>query len=168
VQGARLAGARTVMVSDPVAERRRLALTLGATDALDPADTDVVAAAHDLTPDGIGVDWAFDAAGRSALVVAGLDATRKAGTTVMVGVPPLDDPLTHPLPAAIAAGGKQLIGCLLGSCNALRDIPGLVALARSGQLDLEALITARRPLAEVNDALDDLRTATGVRTVLSL
>ncbi len=41
-------------------------------------------------------------------------------------------------------------------------------LAGAGQLDLEALITARRPLAEVNDALDDLRTATGVRTVLSV
>ena len=92
VQGARLAGATQIIVSDPVAERRQRALDLGATHALDPADDDLVTAAHDLSPHGIGVDWAFDAAGRSSLVVTGLDATRKGGTTVMVGVPGLDDP----------------------------------------------------------------------------
>lgn len=167
VQGARLAGASRVLVSDPVAERRERALAMGATDAIDPTADDVMAAAFDVSG-GIGVDWAFDAAGKSALVTLGLDATRKGGSTVMVGVPALDDPLSHPLPAAIAAGGKNLLGCLLGSCNSLRDIPRLVALARSGQLDLESLITARRPLAEINDALDDLRSATGVRTVLEI
>ena len=168
VQGARLAGASQIIVSDPVAERRERALELGATHALDPAADDVATAAHDLTHAGIGVDWAFDAAGRSALVVAGLDATRKGGTTVMVGVPPLDDPFTYALPAALAVSGKRLVGCLLGSCNSLRDIPRLVALSQSGQLNLDALITARRPLEEINLAFDDLRDARGVRTVIDL
>jgi len=168
VQGARLAGASRIIVSDPVAERRERALALGATDALDPTESDVVAAAHDLTEGGIGVDWAFDAAGRSALVAAGLDATRKGGTTVMVGVPALDDPLNYPLPAAIAFGGKRLIGTLLGDCNSLRDIPRLVSLAQTGQLDLAALITQRRPLADINLAMDDLRSSTGVRTILEI
>ncbi|MBK6856904.1 MAG: Zn-dependent alcohol dehydrogenase [Microthrixaceae bacterium] len=168
VQGARLAGATQIIVSDPVAERRQRALDLGATHALDPADDDLVTAAHDLSPHGIGVDWAFDAAGRSSLVVTGLDATRKGGTTVMVGVPGLDDPLTYPLPAVLAVGGKKLTGCLLGSSNALRDIPRLVDLAQAGRLDLAALVTARRPLEDINLALDDLRTGTGVRTVIDL
>ncbi len=168
VQGARLAGASRILVSDPVSERRDRALALGATHALDPATDDIVAAAHDLTPGGIGVDWAFDAAGRSALVVTGLDAIRKGGTTVMVGVPGLDDPLTYPLPAVLAVGGKKLTGCLLGSSNALRDIPRLVALAQGGQLDLAALVTNRLPLAEINVALDDLRAGVGVRTVIDL
>ncbi len=168
VQGARLAGASQILVSDPVPERREHALAMGATHALDPTTDDLVTAAHDLSPEGIGVDWAFDAAGRSSLVVTGLDATRKGGTTVMVGVPRLDDPLTYPLPAVLAVGGKKLLGCLLGSCNSLRDIPRMVALAQTGQLDLAALVTARRPLADINLALDDLRTGTGVRTVIDL
>ncbi len=167
VQGARLAGASRILVSDPLAERRDLALQLGATDAVDPGDGDVVGAALDLSG-GVGVDWAFDAAGRSALVVAGIDATRKGGTTVMVGVPPLDDPLTIPLPAMIAAFEKRLIGSLLGSCHARRDIPRFLELARSGQLDLEALVSARRPLEEIGTALEDLRSGTGVRTVIDL
>jgi Zn-dependent alcohol dehydrogenase len=114
------------------------------------------------------VDWAFDAVGRSALVAAGIDATRKGGTVVMVGVPPLGDELHHPLPAVLAVAEKKIVGSLLGSCNSLRDIPRIVGLAQAGRLDLEALITARRPLDEINEAFEDVRTATGIRTVLDL
>jgi Zn-dependent alcohol dehydrogenase len=168
VQGARLAGASRIIVSDPVAARRDAALALGATEAIDPTASDAVAAAHDLTEAGVGVDWAFDAVGRSAVVAAGIDATRKGGTVVMVGVPPLDDPFTYPLPAVLAVAEKKIVGSLLGSCNSLRDIPRIIDLARAGRLDLEALITARRPLDEINEAFDDVRTATGIRTVLDL
>ncbi len=168
VQGARLAGAGRIIVSDPVADRRRLAVDLGATDAVDPTTNDLVTAAHDLTDGGSGVDWAFDAVGRSALIGTGLDATHKGGTTVMVGVPPLDDPFTYPFPALLAASGKRLVGCLLGSCNSLRDIPRFIALAQAGHLDLAALITERRPLSDINLAFDDLRAAKGVRTVIEI
>jgi Zn-dependent alcohol dehydrogenase len=72
-------------------------------------------------------------------------------------------------PASLfVVSGKRLLGCLLGSCNSIRDIPRLLALWRAGRLDLEAMITARRPLAEINQAMDDLSAARGIRTVLSL
>jgi Zn-dependent alcohol dehydrogenase len=63
---------------------------------------------------------------------------------------------------------KKLIGCVLGSCNSLREIPRLIALWQAGHLDLESLITARRPLAEINEAMDDLRESRGIRTVLTI
>ena len=72
------------------------------------------------------------------------------------------------LPAILVATEKRVVGSLLGSCNALHDIPRFVALWRAGHLDLEGLITARRPLAEVNQAMDDLRAGRGIRTVLSI
>jgi len=168
VQGARLAGASRIIASDPVAARRDLARSFGATDTVDPAGEDLVAAAHDLSADGIGADWAFDAVGSSTLLNVGIDATRKGGTTVMVGVAKLDDPFTCALPAAFAVGEKKLVGSLLGSCNSLRDIPRLIALAQGGQLDLAALITARRPLDDINQAVDDIVTTTGIRTVIEL
>lgn len=165
VQGARLAGAARVIASDPVAARRETARRLGATDVIDPAASDVAAAAFDLT--GIGVDYAFDAVGRASLIQVGVAATRNGGTTVCVGAAPIEDAVVLAPAALFTLNEKKVIGCALGSCNSLRDIPRLLTLYRAGRLDLEALVTARRPLAEVNQALDDLRASRGVRTVLS-
>ena len=63
VQGARLAGASRIFASDPVADRRNAAVAFGATDLLDPNETDVVVHVQEATK-GIGADYAFDAAGR--------------------------------------------------------------------------------------------------------
>lgn len=167
VQGARLASAARVIVSDPVAARRDTAKALGATDAIDPAQHDPVAVVQELTG-GIGVDYAFEAAGVAALVTQCFFAARLGGTIVVVGAPPIDQALTIAPAALVASMGKTFRGTLLGDCNSVRDIPRLLALWRAGRLDLDPLITARRPLDEINEAVADLRAAKGVRTVLTL
>ena len=167
VQGARLANAARIIVSDPVAQRRDTAKALGATDFLDPKMDDVVAAARELTG-GIGVDYAFETAGVAALVTTGFLATRNGGAIVCVGAPPVDQAITLAPASLFVVSGKRLLGCLLGSCNSIRDIPRLLGLWRAGRLDLESMITARRPLAEINQAIDDLNAQRGIRTVLSL
>lgn len=165
VQGAVVAGASRLIVSDPVAERRDAAVGFGATDALDPTEQDVVAEVMART-DGIGADYAFEAAGRATLIDVGLQATRSGGTTVVVGVPPLEESLTINPVAMFQTFEKKLVGSLLGSVNARRDIPILVSLWQSGQLDLEGLVTTHRPIEQINEAFDDLRASRGIRTVL--
>ena len=44
----------------------------------------------------------------------------------------------------------------------------LLSLWKAGRLDLEAMITARRPIDEVVDALDDMQARAGLRTVLDV
>jgi S-(hydroxymethyl)glutathione dehydrogenase/alcohol dehydrogenase len=165
VQGARLAGASRIIVSDPVAERRDYAANFGATDILDPNQDDVVARAIELTG-GIGVDYAFDGAGSQALVQNCIQASRLGGTTVMVGAPLDLSPLEIPIPALFLSQEKKVIGCLLGSCNSHRDVPNFLALWRRGALDLESMVTHRRPIEDINAGLDDLRASRGLRTVL--
>ena len=53
------------------------------------------------------------------------------------------------------------MGSLLGCCNGRRDIPRLVDLWRAGRLDLEGMITHRRPLAEINEAFADMTAGEG-------
>jgi Zn-dependent alcohol dehydrogenase len=166
VQGARLAGASRIIGVDPVPARRDAGRRLGATDLLDPAAGDIPSLVYEMTT--VGADYAFDAVGRGRLVEDGIRATRNGGTTVAVGAAPIDDQITIPAPAVFTIGEKKLIGCTLGSCNALRDIPRLLALWQAGRLDLESLVTARRPLAEINEAMSDLRAGKGVRTVLDV
>ncbi len=166
VQGAALAGASRIIVSDPVEERRIMASKFGATDLLNPNEDDVVSACMDLTQ--VGVDYAFETAGFAALVQAGFAASRPGGSTIAVGAPPMQEGITVTPAAILTVSGKKLMGCLLGSCNSLREIPRLVSLWQQGKLDLESLITHRRPLEEINEGFEDMSHNRGIRTVINL
>ncbi len=168
IQGLRLAGASKIIAVDPVAERREAALTFGATDVLDPATiTDVAAESMALT-DGIGVDYAFECAGKAALAVTGINATRRGGTTVCVGAPALEESILIENAVIFTAMEKKLCGCLLGSCQADHDISRMINLWKAGKLDLEGMITSRRPLEEVNEGFADMGAGKGIRTVIRI
>jgi S-(hydroxymethyl)glutathione dehydrogenase/alcohol dehydrogenase len=166
-QGARLAGAKTIVVADPVEARREGALRFGATHAVDPESTDVAGFCHEVTG-GIGVDYAFEAAGVAALAELGLTATRMGGTTVCIGAPPMTQGMSIPMASAFVIGEKKLLGCALGSVNAQRDIPMLLDLAAAGRLDLSGMITDRYDLDQVSDAVANLAARKGVRTALRI
>ena len=166
IQGARLAGASRIIGVDPLASKREVATGFGATAVIDPTSEDVAARVSQLT--GVGADYAFDAVGRAELIQLCLALTRTGGTTVCVGAPPMTDVITIPIPAMFVLSEKKLLGCALGSSNSLREIPRLIALWQAGRLDLEGLITARRPLSEVNEAFADMRAGKGIRTVLAM
>jgi Zn-dependent alcohol dehydrogenase len=166
VQGARAAGAAQIIASDPLDGRREAAAAMGATTILDPTTDDVLAATRDLTR--VGADYAFECAGIAALAALGVEATRAGGSTVVVGAPPLEGKLELDPLVLFGISEKKLMGCFLGSCNSLRDIPRMVAMWQAGQLDLDALVTARRPLDEINDAFTDLGAGIGIRTVIDL
>ena len=134
---------------------------------LDPGSEDVVARSRELTGQ-IGVDYAFETAGIADLVTQGVHAARNGGTIVCVGAPPMDQSIQIAPASLFTVSEKKLLGCVLGSSNSLHEIPRLISLWQAGALDLESLITARRPLDEINDAMDDLRASRGVRTVLNL
>jgi S-(hydroxymethyl)glutathione dehydrogenase/alcohol dehydrogenase len=167
VQGARIAGASKIIASDPNGARRDAALHFGATQVIDPTHTDVIGACYAAT-NGIGVDYAFDAAGHHKLVEAGLFATRYGGTTVMVGAPAADQNLTISPAVLAVVTEKKLVGTLYGTGNPAQNIPALLSLWRRGTLDLESMVSFRRPLDEINEGLDDLRAGRGIRTIIDL
>jgi Zn-dependent alcohol dehydrogenase len=164
VQGARVAGASRIIVSDPIAGRRDAAAAFGATDAIDPATDDVVDRVMAIT--GIGADYTFEAVGKSALVDQAIWTVRPGGMIVMVGAAPIADAVTINPAVVFMATERKLVGSFLGSCHSRRDIPRLLGLWRSGHLDFEGMITHRRPLDEINEAFADMEAGRGLRTVL--
>ena len=164
VQGARAAGAARIIGFDRVPSRREAALRMGATDVVDPAVDDVVETTREIT--GVGADYAFEAAGVARLGELALRAIRPGGTAVLVGVPGPEEAFSLQPVSTFSVAGKRLLGCLMGDCNSLRDIPRFLAMWRAGQLDLEALVTTRRPMEEINDAFADLEHGVGIRTAL--
>jgi S-(hydroxymethyl)glutathione dehydrogenase/alcohol dehydrogenase len=166
VQGAVLAGAATIMVSDPMAERREAAKRFGATHLVDPTTEDLASACFDLT--GVGMDYAFEAAGQAALVEQSIGLIRNGGTIVCVGAAPLDQTITIAPAVTFTAMEKRLIGCCLGSANAQHEIPRLLSLWRTGRLDLDGMITGRVPLDQANEAIAAATDRRGVRTIIDI
>lgn len=167
VQAAKLAGASLIIASDPVAERREAALQMGAHFAIDPLHDDLPSFCMEKTAH-IGLDYAFETAGIASLAEQSINLTRAGGTTVCVGSPSIEESITIPHAVIFGATEKKLCGCLLGSCNSLYEIPRLISLWKQGLIDLESLITARRPLEQVNEGFDDLHHARGIRTVIEI
>ena len=165
-QGAVLAGASTIVVVEPDAERRETAKRFGATHVLDPTADDLATFGLDLT--GVGFDYAFESAGKAVLIEQGLQVIRPGGTVVCVGAPPLEEGISIPGVVGFSASEKRLIGCLLGSVNSQYDVPRLIALWQAGRLDLDAMVTARYPLAKIDDAIGAAQSRTGLRTVIDI
>ena len=61
---------------------------------------------------------------------------------------------------------KTLKGTFLGSARIHEDVPRLVDLYHSGELELDRLVSRKIPLAELPDAFDRLRAGDGVRQVV--
>ncbi|HEY7003953.1 MAG TPA: Zn-dependent alcohol dehydrogenase [Gaiellaceae bacterium] len=163
VQGARLAGASRIVAVDTRPEKLELARTLGATDSVHAAaDVDVVAEVRDLT--GGGPDYAFEAIGAESAIQQAWAAVRPGGTVVVVGMMPRGSMLT--IDPAPFISEKTLKGSFLGSARIREDVPRLVGLYRSGELELDRLVSRRLPLAGLPDAFDRLRAGDAVRQVV--
>jgi alcohol dehydrogenase len=161
VLAAVVVGAEPIVVVDPVADKRELARSLGATHDLD------VAAAPDQVREltGGGVDHAIEAVGSAAVLSAAWAATARGGTTVAVGLPHPSQRLEVPA-VQLVGEARTLVGSYLGGAVPAVDLPRLLGLWRSGRLPVERLHTDTRPLTEVNAALDQLADGVGVRQVL--
>ena len=163
IQGARLAGALDIIAIDLLANRRETAMRFGATATLDGHDADIVDRVRQLTL-GKGVHTAFDAVGQPRLAEQAFLMTRKGGTTVLVGLMASDAKVELPFLHFVAE--RRVMGCDMGSNRFRTDMPRLVRLYLDGRLNLDDMITARLPLAKINDGFAMMERGEGIRTIV--
>ena len=164
VHGARIAGAATIVAIDLDAGRREAALAAGATHAIDPADGSTFDQVKALT-DGRGVDFSFEAVGLHDLITQAVNLARQAGKVVIVGMPARETEIVLPAVPTVFSG-KQIMGSVVGGAQILRDFPRFVKLVESDRLDLGSMVSHTIGLAYINEGIDLLRNAEGVRTVV--
>ncbi|SED63375.1 alcohol dehydrogenase catalytic domain-containing protein [Streptomyces melanosporofaciens] len=161
VLGAVSCGAWPIVAVDPVADKRALAVALGATHACEPGEAEGLL--RELT--GGGSRWVFEAAGISAVMEHAFALTRRGGTAVSVGLPAPDAKVTLPA-LAFAGEAKTFAGSYMGSSVAQRDIPLLIGMWREGKLPVERLVSGVLPLQEINTAFEELAAGRAVRQLL--
>ena len=166
IAAAAVIGANPIIAVDLDDAKLEFARKFGATHGVNARDTDAVAEIGKLTLDEAesnlagrpiqGVNFAFDCIGVPKTMEQILGAARSGstakfpgGTAVLVGVPQTDVTLSA---RDILTNEKRYIGSLAGSCNPERDFPMFLRWYREGDLDLDALVTQRYRLDQINEA----------------
>ncbi|MFC7752193.1 NAD(P)-dependent alcohol dehydrogenase [Tsukamurella soli] len=147
-QVARASGATEIVVTDPDPDRRAAATRFGATRAADAG-----------AAVGAGFDAFVDASGAPAAVLAGIRAVRPAGRIVLVGM----GADSMALPVSLIQN-RELV--LTGVFRYANTWPTAIALAASGAVDLDGMVTGRFGLDGAEDALNADRLSGTIKAVV--
>jgi len=164
IAGARLVGAKRIIAVDTDDKKLNWAREFGATHTINARELDPVQTIQDLT-DGNGADVVIDAVGRPETWKQAFYARDLAGTVVLVGVPRPDMRLDLPLLDVFGRGGA-LKASWYGDCLPSRDFPMLVDLYLQGRLDLDAFVSERIGLGDVEAAFAKMHRGEVLRSVV--
>jgi S-(hydroxymethyl)mycothiol dehydrogenase len=164
IAGARLAGASKIIGVDLDDRKLEWAKNLGATDVINAGNGDPVEAIRALTG-GNGADVVIDAVGRPETYKQAFYARDLAGTVVLVGVPTPEMKLDLPLLDVFGRGGS-LKSSWYGDCLPSRDFPMLVDLYQQGRLDLDAFVSEKIALDDVEKAFEKMHHGDVLRSVV--
>ena len=166
IAGSVLAGATTVIAVDIDDTKLEWARGFGATHTVDARQADPVEAIRELTG-GFGADVVIDAVGTPETFRQAFYARDLAGTAVLVGVPTPDMKIELPLIDVFSRGGATK-SSWYGDCLPSRDFPMLIDLYLQGRLDLDAFVTEKIKLDEVEQAFEKMHSGAVLRSVVML
>jgi threonine dehydrogenase-like Zn-dependent dehydrogenase len=152
-------GAGTVVVSDLAEHRRRFAMQLGATVAIDPRSEDLRARVMDLTG-GNGVDVGMEAVGEPRLLADVIRLTRSRGHVQAIGLHPAAGQLSMP----VNEWQRKAItlGTTMGRGRSFK-----AALAEMPRLGMTGAITAKFGLDQAGEAFTQAASGAGIRTAIT-
>jgi 2-desacetyl-2-hydroxyethyl bacteriochlorophyllide A dehydrogenase len=152
-------GASRVVMTARSARSRDRALRFGASAAIDATAPDAVAQV--LSSLGESADVVFDCVAEQSTMDQALALVMKAGTVVVVGVPP--EPVTIPLPQVQDAQLR-----IQGSATYLPDdFTEAMRLLSTGEVVIDDIITSVRPLSEAADAFAEAASGGHLKVLLS-
>jgi S-(hydroxymethyl)glutathione dehydrogenase/alcohol dehydrogenase len=166
VQGARLAGARHIFAIDPVPFKLERASAWGATHVASAIDEAIEMIREVTFGRMCHKVIATMGVGRGDLLAWLMAMTAKRGRVVATNVYPVMEVDVKLSMIDLVFMEKELVGCLYGSANPRRDIPMLASLYRTGQLDLDGMVTRTYPLEGINEGYQDMRDGRNIRGVL--
>ena len=163
VIGCRLAGAERIIAIDLSEQRLAEARHHGATDTR-VAGEDTVDWIREETG-GFGADYTFEATGNVNVMRQAAESAREAwGLATMCGVAGKGETLD--IVPRLLITGRRVTGSSFGGVKGRSQVPGLVDRWLAGEIDVDALVTDRVALDDVNDAFHAMERQEGIRTVI--
>ncbi|MXZ80865.1 MAG: Zn-dependent alcohol dehydrogenase [Gammaproteobacteria bacterium] len=164
VQGARIAGAKTIIAVDIEDQKLDIAKRFGATHGLN-ANIEKLSRNIRALTDGHGADYAFVTVGSKQAIDSSYRFIRRGGEVVIVGMPAVGEKSEF-LPLALAGSVQKIQGSFMGQTRLRVDIPWLLSLYGQGILKLDELVSNRYSLEQINEAIEDTLKGQSLRNVL--
>jgi S-(hydroxymethyl)glutathione dehydrogenase/alcohol dehydrogenase len=165
IQGARLAGANTIIAADINDFKLEMACEFGATHTVNNGKTDLLEYVKEVTY-GVGVDYAFEAIATPETIGLAVSCTSKGGTTVVVGLTPESAESLPIPPYEFVLWQRTLMGAIYGGSRPRVDILQNLDLFRTGRINLDKLVTREYGLGDINQAMTDLLEGRNIRGVI--
>jgi len=162
IQGARIAGAGRIIAVDMLDNKLEVARQMGATDTVNAADTDAVAAIHEMTSGG--VHKSFEAVGLKQTTEQSFQSLRNGGTATVIGMIPIGTNVE--LHGVDFLFEKKIQGSNMGSNQFRTDMPRLVDMYLDGRLMLDEMVSARISLEEINHGFEAMKAGSVTRSVI--
>jgi S-(hydroxymethyl)glutathione dehydrogenase/alcohol dehydrogenase len=164
VIGTRLAGAERIVAIDRSEERLAQARHHGATDTRLAAE-DTLDWLKEETG-GFGADYTFEATGNVAVMRQAVEAAREAwGLATLCGVAGKGETLE--IVPRFLITGRRVTGTSFGGVKGRTQVPQLVDRWLAGDIDVEALLSHRLRLDQVNHGFELLEAQDGIRSVIT-
>ena len=162
INGAAIAGAGRVIAVDMVPSKLELARKFGATDVVNAKEKDAVGEIIEMTQGG--VHYSFEAIGLKSTAEQAFRMLRRGGLATVIGMIPVGTMVEFHGPDFLME--KKIQGSNMGSNRFRVDMPRFVEFYLQGRLHLDDLLSSRIKLADVNDAMDALKTGEVARSVI--
>lgn len=163
VMGAKVMKCKEIILVEPMPERRKLGIELGATHAIDPKEGNVVARIREILP--AGANYAVDTSGAVPAIQDAADSLGMRGKLGLVGVPSKVDAAFNFNVLSFLSRGLRVQAIIEGDSVPDDFIPELVNLHMEGKLPLEKLVQTY-PFAEINRAVEEQKKGICVKAVL--
>jgi S-(hydroxymethyl)glutathione dehydrogenase/alcohol dehydrogenase len=165
VAGCRLQGAARIIAIDLSSDRLALASGQGATEAL-AGGPDAVQEVLDRTG-GFGADYTFEATGNVGVMRQAVESARMGwGLATMCGVAGKGETLD--IVPRFLITGRRVAGSSFGGVKGRDQVPQLVDRWLAGEIDVEAFVSHRITLDEVNRGFELMEAQDGIRSVIEL
>jgi S-(hydroxymethyl)glutathione dehydrogenase/alcohol dehydrogenase len=163
VVGCRLQGAERVACVDLSPARLELASAQGATDTL-VGGPEVVDEIIELTG-GFGADYTFEATGNVAAMRQAVESARMGwGLCTIAGVAGRGEVLEI-VPRYLITG-RRVAGSSFGGVKGRDQVPQFVERALAGEIDVDAFVSHRIGLDDINRGFELMEAQDGIRSVI--
>jgi S-(hydroxymethyl)glutathione dehydrogenase/alcohol dehydrogenase len=165
VQGARDAKASRIIGIDINKDKFPMAMQMGATECISPADYDKPIQQVLIELTGWGLDFTFECIGNVNTMRAALEACHRGwGTSVVIGVAASGQEIsTRPFQLV---SGRVWKGTAYGGTKGKTQLPGLIQKYKDGVLKIDEFITYTLPLDKINEAFDLMLAGKSIRSVI--